>query len=104
MCAVGVFYIGIIGANLHPLQSASELARGPLTNPMAKKELKSISPQQANLLVGHACTRVGILIGVGMGIIVFNLYHWSWLLSGISGIVSSVITGSILKLTFKTMP
>ncbi len=66
---VGLFYLGIIGSNLHPLQSAVDLAKGPLTNPVAKEELKTISPEQSNILVGHACTRVGILLGFGAGVI-----------------------------------
>ena len=102
---VGLFYLGIIGgSNLHPLQSVADLAKGPLTNPAAKEELKTISPEQSNILVGHACTRIGILLGFEVGVISLNIYHISWFLTVIIGLVVATITGSILKVIFKTTP
>jgi hypothetical protein len=29
VCILGLFYLGIVAARLHPLQSATELAEGP---------------------------------------------------------------------------
>jgi len=79
------------------LQSATDLAKGPLTNPVAKEELKIIAPEQSNILVGHACTRIGILLGFGLGAIAFSIYHLSWFSAIISGIIAATIIGSILK-------
>jgi len=101
---MGLFYLGIIGGNLHPLQSAADLAKGPLTTPAAKEELKTIPPKQSNILVGHACTRIGILLGFGAGITSFNTYHMSWFLAVIIGLLVATMTGTILKVIFKTAP
>src|ERR1043166_2163782 len=60
---VGVFYVGIIGSKLHPLQAAHDLAKGPSENPAAELEAELLPLGVKRLLVNHACTKVGILIG-----------------------------------------
>ena len=100
---LGLFYLGIIGSSLHPLQTAVDLAKGPLNNPVAKEELETISRGQSNILVGNACTRVGILLGFGLGVISFSIYHITWFIAIIIGIFFMCITASILKVIFRTM-
>ena len=43
-CVVGVFALGVIGASLHPLQSASDLAQGPIESPAARVESRLVPP------------------------------------------------------------
>ncbi len=97
---IGLFYLGIIGSKIHPLQSAFDLVKGPLTNPAAKKEARAIPSDLSNILVSHACTRVGILLGFGTGIISFSIYRKSWLLCVIFGAVVTVAMVLFLKLIF----
>jgi hypothetical protein len=66
---LGLFYLGIVGSKLHPLQSASDLAEGPLEGASGRIESKLLPPAIKLALVGHACTRVGILIGVTTGVV-----------------------------------
>lgn len=44
-CVVCVFYLGVIGSKIHPLQSASELAQGPVKGPKAQIESDLMPPE-----------------------------------------------------------
>ena len=61
---LGVLYLGAIGAKLHPLQSASDLAEGPLGGPAARAESEALPPEVKRLLVSRACTKVAIRVGL----------------------------------------
>jgi hypothetical protein len=100
---LGSFYTGIIGAKLHPRQSFSDLATGSLTEPAATKEEVSLSALEQRLLVSHACTRVGILVGVTLGIILWSVIGWRWYFASIVGFVCLMFSGAILKLLFKSV-
>jgi hypothetical protein len=64
----GLFYLGVIGSNLHPLQYASDLAKGSTKNTAAQIESIVVPRNIKQMLVGRACTRVGILIAFNGGI------------------------------------
>jgi hypothetical protein len=101
-CALCIFYLGIIGSKLHPLQSASELAEGPLEGRAARIESKLLPAQVKQMLVGHACTRVGILIGLSTGIILWSAFGWRWYFVLIVSWLSLLFAGAILKIAFRT--
>ena len=98
-----LFYLGTIGAKLHPRQSASDLSKGPLEGVAARREAASLSPTEKTKLVGHACTRVAILIAVyGFAITYGPLgLHWYWCAAIAWGTL--LLMGSVLKLTFRTV-
>ena len=61
-CVAALMYIGLIGATLHPRQSAADLAQGPLEGPAGKAEAQTLTTSEQVELVGKASTRVGLLM------------------------------------------
>ncbi len=100
---VALFYLGIIGSKLHPLQSSSNLAEGPTTNPGSQIESELLPQEVKQMLVGHACTRVGILIGVFAGIASWAFLAWHWYFAFLFALLAMLFSGAILKLLFKTI-
>jgi len=101
VCILGVFYLGIVGARLHPLQSVTELAEGPLEGEAARIESKLLSPAAQRSLVGRACTQVGILVGLVAGAVAWLGLGWRWYLALIVALVVMLFVGALLKLAFK---
>jgi hypothetical protein len=101
---LAVFYLGIIGSKLHPLQSAADLSRGPLNTPLGQAESAILLLETKKLLVGHACTRTGILLGISIGALLWKFLGLHWFI-GIPIIwILMILLGAILKIIFKTLP
>ena len=98
---VGSFYSGIIGAKIHPKQSFSDLSRGSVTGAAADREAASLTDVEQHLLVSHACTHVGILLGVTSGGVLWAA-GLSWYVAAIVGFVCLLFSGAILKVLFRT--
>lgn len=101
-CIFGLFYLGIIGAKLHPSQSARDLAQGPLEGPAAAIESALVRPEVKRVLVGHACTRVGILIGLGIGAVLWATLDCRWYFVLLVVLPSMLLAGALLKVAFRT--
>ena len=97
---LGVFYLGVIGSNLHPLQSAGDLATEPLTGPVALQEALLLPAQIKAPLVGHACTRVGLLVGVASGVVLYSALELPWYIGLVGVLLSTPVTVAFLKLFF----
>lgn len=102
-CAVGVLYLGIVGSKLHPLQSASDLAQGPTEGSAARIESELLSPDMKRMLVGHACTRVGIMIGIAVGMILWGALAWHWYFALLVVWPIILLSGALLKLAVKAV-
>jgi hypothetical protein len=102
-CVVGLLYLGIVGSKLHPFQSASDLAKGPLNGPAAHLESELPQPEVKQVLIGHACTRIGILIGVATGVVTWAAFGWRWYFVLLVMWVTIMFSGAILKLAFRTV-
>ncbi len=100
-CAAGLFYLGVVGSKLHPLQSASDLAQGPLQGTAAAAESESLPYELKQTLVGHACTRIGILIGATTGVVLWASLEWRWYVVLPAGYITMMLCGASLKLAFK---
>jgi hypothetical protein len=100
-CVLGLIYLGIVGSKLHPLQSASDIAKGPLEGPSAFIESESLPPEVKQALVGHACTRVGILVALTIGMILWAALGWRWYFALLLVWVTILFTGALLKLAFR---
>ena len=102
---LGLLYLGIIGSRLHPLQSASDLTKGPTTGPAAIVEsqlLSSLPPQLTIGLINNACTHVGILIGLTVGAMLWLIAGWHWYYAIIITGLVFYYSGMILKTIFIT--
>ncbi len=102
-CLLALFYLGIVGSGLHPMQSASDLAKGSLEGAQARIEAGLIPQEVEKVLVGYACTRIGILLGVTIGIILWGWFNWRWYFVILLAWVCAVVVGSLLKVGFKTL-
>ena len=101
--AACIFYLGIIGSKLHPLQSASDLAQGPLEGTKAQIESELLTPEMKRMLVGHACTRIGILLGVVAGVVSCAALGWRWYFALLIIWPTILLSGALMKLAFKTV-
>ena len=102
-CAVGALYLGIVGSKLHPLQSAMDLAQGPIKGPAARIESEALPAEVGRMLVGYACTRIGIFLGVVGGLVSWAGFGLSWYFAlGVAWFIM-LLTGALLKLAFKTV-
>ncbi len=102
--AAGLFYLGTIGARLHPLQSARDLAAGPWSNPVARLEQRLLAGPVQRALLRKACARVGILAGSGAGLITLFGLHWSWLPAAVLAAGVAYGGGAILAWLFCGVP
>jgi hypothetical protein len=102
-CVVGVLALGVIGAGLHPLQSASDLSQGPTESPAARVESRLLPPEVQSALVGRACTGVGILLGLTATAVFWGLIGWSWYIAIPLAWVAAIFSGALLKLVFKAV-
>ena len=100
-CAVGVFYLGIVGSKLHPLLSAAALAQGPTEGSAARIESDILPVEVKQILVGHACTRTGILLGVSGGVVSWAAFGLSWYFALVVAWLVMLMSGALLKLAFK---
>ena len=98
--AIGIFYVGIIGQKLHPKMSTRELMEGPLISDAAHRESMLLSPIENKLLVGHACTRVGILCGGIAAFVLITELQWKWFIAIPLSFILLLISGAILKSIF----
>lgn len=74
---VAAFWAGAIGAKLHPLQSASTLAKGPLNNPTARIEDLLPSRLQGRLLQ-RASAEVAMLVAAICAFLLIGVLGWRW--------------------------
>ena len=102
-CVLALFYLGIVGSKLHPLQSASALAQGPLDGPAALVESAVLTVDDKRWLVGQACTRVGILVGVALFIVLLGALGWQWYWAASAASAVMIISGAVLKVIFGTV-
>lgn len=102
-CALGVSYLGVVGSKLHPLQSASDLAKGPLQGPSGSIESELLPREVKQMLVGHACTRVGILVGLTIGVVLWATLGWRWYFALPVALATMLFSGASLKLAFKAV-
>ena len=90
-------YISIIAAKMHRELLFSDLAH----NAGAEREEASLTPIE-HRLVGHACTRVGILLGVILALVVWSI-SWRWYSACLIGFMAMLLSDAVLKLLFKTV-
>ena len=100
-CVGCVFYLGIIGSKLHPLQSTAALAQGPIEGPVARIESEILPAEVKQMLVGHACTRTGILLGIAGGIASWAALGLAWYFALLVAFVVTLLVGALLKLSFR---
>lgn len=102
-CVVSEIYLGVVGSKLHPFQSASDLAQGPIEGPAARIESEFLPPHVKQMLVGHACTKVAILLGIIAGMLSWAAFGLRWYFALIVMWFILILTGALLKLAFKTV-
>jgi hypothetical protein len=102
-CGVGALYLGIVGSKLHPLQPASDLAQAPFEGPAARIESEVFPTRVRQVLVGHACTRVGILVGIAGGAVSWAGLGLAWYWAIVVAWFTMILIGASLKLAFKTV-
>ncbi|HAO77577.1 MAG TPA: hypothetical protein DCQ92_01135 [Verrucomicrobia subdivision 3 bacterium] len=100
---LGSFYTGIIGQMVHPKQTVSDLTQGSVTGAAATREEIGLSELQHRVLVSQACTHVGILSGVTIGIVLGTVLGWRWYFAAIVGFICLVFIGAILKVLFRSV-
>lgn len=100
-CALGWFFLGFIGASMHPLQSASDLAEGPLENPTADFESQIFTDQFKALIVGRTCTKVSMFLSVFLCLVLLFAAGIRWYFALPISWVSLVFIGGFLKFSFK---
>ena len=102
-CVLAFLYLGTVGSKLHPFQTASELASGPLTNPAADREAALLSPGAKSGLVGVACTRIGILLGFAAGLVFWFALDWRWYFALPAAWLVLMFSGAFLKVAFRAI-
>lgn len=99
---IGSFYISFIGQGIHPRQTVSDLSEGSISGAAATREEISLSDLEHRRLLSQACTRVGILCGVTIGVVLVGTLGWRWYFAGIGSFISLVFIGAILKVLFRS--
>jgi hypothetical protein len=97
---LGLGYLGTVGSKLHPLQSAGALAKGPHSGLNAVAESALLPDDIKAILVGHACTRVGLLAGAVIATVLIGAVGVAWYWSLVLALLTTVLLGGILKSGF----
>lgn len=100
-CIGCLFYLGIVGSKLHPLQSTTDLVEGPIEGPAAHIESEVLPVELRQMLVGHACTRTGILFGVAGGVISWVALGLAWYFTLAVASFATLLAGGLLKVAFR---
>lgn len=99
-CAIGLLCIGGIGSGMHPLQSARDLSQGPLKGPAAVREAVMLAQEDQLVLVRQACTKVGILIGIALFVVLLTISHWHWYWAALVAFFGCVNVAAVLRAAF----
>jgi len=102
-CVLGLVYLGIVGSKLHPLQTGSALAQGPLEGPAAVAESAALTPDDKRWLVGQACARMGILVGLALFVVLLGALGWRWYWAVPVACAGAIFSGALLKVVFGTV-
>ena len=100
---LGSFYIGLIGQKIHPLLTFSDLTQSSVSGAAVTSEEISLSETQHKLLIGQACTHLGILSGVTIYFVIVEAFDMHWYYAAILGLTCMVFIGAILKVMFKSV-
>jgi hypothetical protein len=73
-----VMYLGVVGAKLHPSQSAAELAQDPLTSAAAIAESNPMARAEQAALVMRASYRVAHLLMAWSAACFIVVLGWRW--------------------------
>jgi MFS family permease len=103
LCVAGSFYVGLVGASLHPLQSARQLARGSIDTPAATLEAELLPSEVKNQLVDRACTWVGLFLGLATAGLLYAGLSWRWYAVFPVAAFCVMVSGACLKLIFQTL-
>ena len=97
-----VLLVGVIGSQLHPLQSASNLAQGPLESHASHREI-TFANELRRVLVDRACLHVGMFLGVVAFVVAFWAIGVRWYVAGFVACFVLLVSGALLKVAFKTV-
>ena len=75
---LSVIYLGVIGAKLHPSQSAMELAQGPITSASAIADSNAMARAERAALLLRACYRVAHLLMAWSAACFMVVLGWRW--------------------------
>jgi hypothetical protein len=101
---IAAFCLGLIGSGLHPLQTARDLAEGPLEGPASIPDERLVSGNTQLVLVGRACTRLALLLGFAVAWIAFASLHLRWFIGLPMAWLGAVLMGGFLKYRFVLSP
>lgn len=99
-CCIGVLLINGLGSGLHPLQTSHELSQGPLMGPGAIREAAILTPADQLVLVSQACTKIAILVGIALLVVLWPISNWHWYWAVLAAWFGCVIVGGGLKFAF----
>ena len=97
---VAVLYLGHVGGLLHPLQSARQLAAGPLSNPAASPELLIPASEQDSILA-EAGTRVALVVAAFAVALLRSRADWKWVVAIPVGLIGWVALAFLLYFTYR---
>ena len=102
-CILSLFYLGVVGFKLHPLQTAPELSQGPVAGPAAIREAEFLPIHLQVSLVSQACTRIGMLIGTGLALVLLAVFGWHWYWALAVFWLATLAVAAALKLAFRAI-
>jgi len=88
---------------MHPLQSAHDLSQGPLKGQAATREALMLTPEDQLALVRRACTRVGILMGIALFVVLLAVVRWHWYWAALIGCLGCINVGAVLRVVFRAV-
>ena len=102
-CVIASLWVSVVGQSLHPLQSVSDLFKGPTDTPAALREAELLPPEIVMRLVDRACKSISILLGLTAGFVVWEVVGWSWYYALPIAWVALCLTFCFMKIAFTTL-
>ena len=102
--ALLLFFLGIIGSGVHPRMTAGQLTGGPTESQAAADEASALPFGLQLILVGRACTQLGLLTGLALSWVAMAVLGWRWFTAIPISLVTAVLVGAFLKYHFVLAP
>jgi hypothetical protein len=97
---VGVLYIGLVGARLHPALNASQLREGPTKGEPAIQEMAAMSKDERLTLIAAALNRLIPVLATLIAANLFVLTTWRWYAAVPVAFIGAIVLTGLIGGTF----
>jgi hypothetical protein len=97
---VGVFYVGFVGARIHPTLSAAQLREGPTEGAAAKAEMEALTKDDRLNLIASAFARLHPVFILLLAANFLVVADWRWFVALPAAFIGGILLSALIMVTF----